>query len=157
MLATYKLFHGKKETSFPSKSTVLMVKTDTWLRSASSRNQKSVCIRFMRVLWLQLWRSTGQKVKLNYSAVATANLVNPPGSSEAQLSLQGYPQLEQMGQAFVLLHQTVIECKIPWGRRWGSTILLKAIHWEGHSCKLSTGKPCLNWKNKCLSPEGISK
>ena len=43
--------------------------------------------------------------------------VNPPGSSEALMSLQGYTQWEQMGQAFVLLHQTVTECEIPWGKR----------------------------------------
>lgn len=51
-----------------------------------------------------------------------------------------------MGQAFVLLHQIVIEYGVPWGRGWGCFIQLRAILGEGHSCKLPTGTPSPSWK-----------
>ena len=69
----------------------LIVKTDTWLWSVSSGNQRIVCIRFITVSGYNYESSIGQKVKLNYSVVAIANSVHPPRSSEAWMPLNSFP------------------------------------------------------------------
>lgn len=114
MLAAYKLFHGKKEMSFPSKHADSnrkerrMVKTCFFRKPEVCRHQSALVITPTQ------HRAEGER-ELQCSSIS--KLSQSPGSSEAAMSLQGYTQWEQMGQAFVLLHQTVTEWEIPWGKR----------------------------------------
>lgn len=59
--------------------------------------------------------------------------------------------LEPLDQTFVLLHQIVTGCGIPWGRGQGSLIQLRAVLGERHSWKSSTSKHSRTWYKECLT------
>lgn len=154
MLAAYKLFHGKKETSFPSKNANSngkdrhMVKTCFFRKPEICRHQSAP------VVTMTQHRAEGES---ELQCSCNSKLSQSPRkfwSSDVPSGL--YP----MGANGPGLCTPASNSYWMWdslGEEGSSIIPHRAIHQEGHSCKLSTGNPCHSRKNKCLSPEGMSK
>lgn len=126
----------KENSLFCLETWRLIINAGIWGRSFFLTYLTFVCVWYsegaMSITVKQQWEEGERELEPS----SNANPSSPPGSFQVWMPLQNYFQLKPMGQAFVLLHQTVTGCVIPWGRGQGSFLQLKAILRQGLSCKL---------------------